>query len=619
MLLLLFSKGNAHSFTVDTRTNLTTDSTVPEIRVQVTDKFDPKSLPKNLSAPCEHPFFFTENEMDFVLRSVYYAERSHERGVFTEPQSVFPREVLGSGLPEKLREAFLQAKKNELIFFQVWGKKYKTTGVVFIAGERIYWKFGLINGLPFESSISSNGLEKDPAPPLNWQLVSGDGQNVYASPRSLVVDLDYFKIGRPGSSRSGDNVAMAQNPGNGGAQIEPGSRHVSEGLRWQKSYKASSSDSAAAKTKGPDSLEVSHPSVDVVYFKKQEMDNTHSDYGFRMVSEGLLWRKKPLAPQEELKMAQSHIRVEEPSKKPEEMLLAKVEAVIPMSSKSGQGVETDSGEAAMKPGNALLAEYYAIRKLRKEEAITDAEYRTRRRELILRKGAASAEETKFASYVKEKDTSRDEFHAEFKGVYKEDVPDRFEGFNRAMYGLNDFIYEKALEPVATVYTDVTDDDLRGIVKNFFRNLGAPVRLVSTLLQGEGGKAGRVLASFFINTALTGGLVDVAATEFHIDRVDANFDQVLKKWGMGTGSYFVWPISGPATARSTIGMLVDKMLNPFWFVGYGAQPSTIGSGGEKINDTALNLGFKKDIDDMAIDPYLSVRDFYLQKTQGKTEE
>lgn len=595
MLLLLI--GEAYPSAETPKINSPYGPTISEISVQVTNKFDPASIPKNITAPYNHPFSFTGDEMDSVLRSLSYSARSNADGALKEAQPVFSNDVI-SGLSGKLRDAFSKAGKNDLIFFQVWKKKYKTTGLAFIAGEKIYWKFGFINGLPFESlAPATASIEEGPAPLTNWRLVPGDGQSSSGSPRSLAVHLDYFKIGRPASDGVfAGNIESPQNLGEGKAQAVSSYKPVSQGVMWRKG------------------------GMDVMYFKKQETGKTSSEYGYKVVSEGLMWRGKPTAPGEELKAAQAGL-TEEPVKKPVELLIsAKAEGITPGRLEFGQGFDgAVSAEDGVKSGNALLNEYYALKKLRANNGISNEEYRKKRKELILRQGTpAPSEETKLAGYAKDK--TPDEFHVEFKGEYEKDIPDRFEGFNRAMYGLNDFIYERALEPVANVYKGVTDDDLRMMVKNFFYNLTMPVQLISSLLQLEGKKAGRSLSRFFINTTLTGGLVDVAKTEFHIDRVDANFDQVLEKLGMDTGPYVVWPLSGPATARSTVGMVVDKALSPFWLFGFGLEPVTLGAGGgEKINDTALSLGFKEEIDDMAVDPYLSVRDLYLQHNQGKAAD
>lgn len=212
----------------------------------------------------------------------------------------------------------------------------------------------------------------------------------------------------------------------------------------------------------------------------------------------------------------------------------------------------------------------------------------------------------------------DEFMEEYKGELEE-VPDTFENFNRSMHGFNDFLFENVMRPVGTVYSEITDPDFRGMVKSFFENIRLPMRLVSSIFQGNAEKAGRAFARFCINTALTGGLVDVAGTEFGMKEVDEDFDQALGYNGIKTGPYLVWPIVGPSTVRATFGDIVDGFLDPMSWITPNFLVDMGVSAEKKINNVSINLNLKDEIDEMAIDPYLSVRDLYLQYRQGKVGE
>lgn len=223
--------------------------------------------------------------------------------------------------------------------------------------------------------------------------------------------------------------------------------------------------------------------------------------------------------------------------------------------------------------------------------------------------------------IKEARDDAGEFQEEFKeeGEDLVETPDPYENFNRTMFRFNDFLYEEIMEPVSTVYYDVTEKDFRTVVKNLFNHIKMPIRLVSSVLQGNGEKAVRTLERFVINTAFCGGLVDVAKTEFHIEEVEEDFDQALGSNGVKTGPYFVWPLIGPSTARATVGGIIDGLMNPIWLAGPGAAAEFGVGTMKKINDTATSLDVKEEIDDMAIDSYLSVRDLYLQYRKGKLEE
>ncbi len=212
-----------------------------------------------------------------------------------------------------------------------------------------------------------------------------------------------------------------------------------------------------------------------------------------------------------------------------------------------------------------------------------------------------------------------EYHEE-GDEYLEETLDPYENFNRSMFQFNDFLFEKVMKPVGITYNNLTDEDSRGIVKSFFENIAMPVRLVSSAIQGNQEKMGRTLVRFFINSTLgLGGMVDVAKSEFKIEPVEEDFDQALGYHKVGTGSYIVWPLIGPCTTRATFGKIVDSVLDPSWLLGPNfAADFGIGAG-RKINETALSLHYKEEIDEMAIDPYLSVRDLYLQHRRGKLKE
>ena len=131
--------------------------------------------------------------------------------------------------------------------------------------------------------------------------------------------------------------------------------------------------------------------------------------------------------------------------------------------------------------------------------------------------------------------------------FEEDLPilaDPLEGYNRWMFGINEAFYEHAMEPFVRGYKNIVHEDLRIGVRNVYNNATFPAKFVSSLFQLEFGKAGRVLARTFINTAFGfGGYADVASEEFGIDDVNEDFDQALGSMGIPTGPYIVLPFLG----------------------------------------------------------------------------
>ena len=93
-----------------------------------------------------------------------------------------------------------------------------------------------------------------------------------------------------------------------------------------------------------------------------------------------------------------------------------------------------------------------------------------------------------------------------------ELSDPFEGYNRFMFEFNEGFYEHLMEPIARGYRDVMNEDIRMVISNIFNNALAPVKLVSSFLQGDLDKTGRVIGRTIINTTLgLGGMFDVAGS------------------------------------------------------------------------------------------------------------
>ena len=200
------------------------------------------------------------------------------------------------------------------------------------------------------------------------------------------------------------------------------------------------------------------------------------------------------------------------------------------------------------------------------------------------------------------------------------VEDPFEGYNRFMFDVNEDIYDYVMEPVARGYRFVLHEDIRIIIRNLFHNASAPVRLVSSLLQGELNKSGRVLGRFIINTtAGLGGMFDVAGQEYEIAKVNEDMEQALGAHEFPTGPYIVLPIFGPSTGRGVAGRVMDTLLSPTILLG---APTVISTGltvQETVNDVSFIIDDKEALEQGVLDPYESMRDFHLQYRKKLLQE
>ncbi len=198
------------------------------------------------------------------------------------------------------------------------------------------------------------------------------------------------------------------------------------------------------------------------------------------------------------------------------------------------------------------------------------------------------------------------------GLY---IADPIEPWNRAMYHFNDKLYFWLLKPVAQGYKAVLPEDLRAVFVNFYENIKAPILIVNHLLQGRPGNAGTELTRFVINSTMgAAGLRDCAGDCFGIKRQKAEFGQTLGKYGIGFGFYLVWPILGPSCPRDTVGWLGDLALTPTTYMSphYASTETAAGfTVHDKINDLSFHIGDYEAIKKAAIDPYVALRDAYVQ--------
>ena len=195
---------------------------------------------------------------------------------------------------------------------------------------------------------------------------------------------------------------------------------------------------------------------------------------------------------------------------------------------------------------------------------------------------------------------------------KGEIADPLEPFNRAMYHFNDKLYFWVLKPVAQGYRTVVPEAARVGVSNFFANLAFPIRFVNCLLQANFEGAAAELGRFTVNTLWgIGGILDPASSkDINLSKQDGDFGQTLGAYGIGQGFYINWPIFGPSSPRDTVGLVGDAFLTPSnylspWYAGAGIWVY------DRVNDTSLKIGDYESLKEAAIDPYVAIRDAYVQ--------
>ena len=190
--------------------------------------------------------------------------------------------------------------------------------------------------------------------------------------------------------------------------------------------------------------------------------------------------------------------------------------------------------------------------------------------------------------------------------------DPFEKINRPIYQFNNGLDTVILRPVAKGYSAVTPEGFRSKVTNFFDNLSYPVDIVNAFLQGKIEQGFKDTGRFALNSTLgLAGFLD-PATLVGLPEHEEDFGQTFSVWGIPQGPYIVLPLLGPSTVASGIGIYPNTQVNPITVWPQSSVRSKLFIGWTIESREALLA-----VDDTvreSFDPYLFVRDAYLQNRQ-----
>lgn len=195
-----------------------------------------------------------------------------------------------------------------------------------------------------------------------------------------------------------------------------------------------------------------------------------------------------------------------------------------------------------------------------------------------------------------------------------DPRDPLEPLNRGIYRFNDTVDEAVIKPVATGYKKAMPDPARTAIGNFFSNLNDVLVLLNDLLQFKFGQAASDFSRLAWNTSVgIAGLIDVA-TPMELPRHNEDFGQTLGSWGADNGPYLVLPFLGPSTLRDAAGLVVDAHFNPVLRHDPVSERNTA-IAVRAVDARSRLFDTEKVFDEAAIDPYIFLRDAYLQRRRG----
>lgn len=192
--------------------------------------------------------------------------------------------------------------------------------------------------------------------------------------------------------------------------------------------------------------------------------------------------------------------------------------------------------------------------------------------------------------------------------------DPFEGFNRAVYTVNDKLDRAVFKPLAQGYEKVLPDPVRACVSNVFGNISDVPAGLNNFLQGKFKEGGSDVCRVGVNSTIgVGGCFDVAS-KWGFEKHNEDFGQTLGRWGVPSGPYLVIPLFGPSTLRDGPALIVDTYTDPTHYITFVA-PRNILYGVRLVDKRAQALDTTNFIDNAALDPYVFVRDAYLARRRS----
>jgi phospholipid-binding lipoprotein MlaA len=82
---------------------------------------------------------------------------------------------------------------------------------------------------------------------------------------------------------------------------------------------------------------------------------------------------------------------------------------------------------------------------------------------------------------------------------------------------------------------------------------------------------------------------------------------------------VWPFLGPSSLRDTVGLAGGYLLHPVTYVESPWYASSVIKAYDTVNETSFRIGDYEALKEAAIDPYVAIRDAYIQNRKKKVEE
>lgn len=194
-------------------------------------------------------------------------------------------------------------------------------------------------------------------------------------------------------------------------------------------------------------------------------------------------------------------------------------------------------------------------------------------------------------------------------------PDPFEKFNRGVLAFNGVVDRFVLDPITIGYRFIFPEPVRRSIDRFFDNVNSTQTIVNDIFQLEWKDASLCTGRLLVNSTVgIGGLFD-PATRFGMEGHISDFGQTLAIAGAPSGPYFMLPLLGPSNVRDGLGIGVDAIFHPTFFV-LGGTDVLFFSGSSGLTERARHYEELKALEESSIDYYAALRSGYYQNRQAE---
>ena len=217
----------------------------------------------------------------------------------------------------------------------------------------------------------------------------------------------------------------------------------------------------------------------------------------------------------------------------------------------------------------------------------------------------------------EPDPLFDEFDLEFDSG-PVGFPDPIEPVNRGTLKFNEGVDRFIMDPITTVYRFILPEMVRRSIERCFDNIDSTQTLVNDIFQLEWKEAGITTTRLVINTTVgVGGLFDPAKA-WGIEGHVSDFGQTLAMAGAPSGPYVILPLLGPSNVRDGLGLGVDALFNPTFFL-LGGTDVLFFNGSSGLTERARHVDELNALKESSIDYYAALRSAYYQNRQAEIWE